>query len=68
MELDSRGYHTDAAAFETDRIRDAKLMRAGQRVLRITYRRLSDHPADVLDDIRALAADAEAAGHTDVRV
>ena len=65
VELDSRGYHMDTAAFENDRIRDAKLMRAGQRVLRITHRRLTGRPGDVLDDILALAADAEPAlGHT----
>jgi hypothetical protein len=58
VELDSRGYHMDAAAFENDRIRDAKLMRADQRVLRITHRRLTGHPGDVLDDILALAATA----------
>jgi very-short-patch-repair endonuclease len=56
VELDSRGYHMDTAAFERDRIRDAKLMWADQRVLRITHRRLTGHAADVLDDILALAA------------
>lgn len=58
VELDSRAYHMDTAAFENDRVRDAKLMRANQRVLRITHRRLTGHAADVLDDILALAATA----------
>jgi very-short-patch-repair endonuclease len=31
-------------------------LRAGYRVLRITYRRFTEEPDAVLDDIRALAA------------
>ena len=58
VELDSRRYHSGHSAFETDRIRDAKLTRARQRVLRVTHRRLHDHAADVLDDIQAVAATA----------
>lgn len=56
VELDGRGYHTSPRAFEVDRIRDAKLQRAGCRVLRITYRRLREDPAGVLADVRALLA------------
>jgi len=56
VELDGRAYHSSPRSFEADRIRDARLQRAGFRVLRVTYRRLIDAPARVLDDIRALAA------------
>lgn len=56
VELDSRGYHSDPHSFENDRIRDGRQMRAGNRVLRVTYRRFTDTPDAVVDDIRALAA------------
>jgi hypothetical protein len=55
VELDGRAYHSDPTAFESDRVRDARLQRAGYRVLRVTYRRFIDRPASVIDDIRALA-------------
>jgi hypothetical protein len=42
VELDGRAFHDGPAAFERDRERDAHLMAAGYRVLRITWRRLSD--------------------------
>jgi hypothetical protein len=56
VELDSRSYHADPRSFENDRLRDARLSRAGYRVLRVTYRRFTDDLEAVLDDIRALAA------------
>jgi very-short-patch-repair endonuclease len=56
VELDSRGYHASPRTFETDRLRDARLMRAGIRVLRITYRRFYDFPLSVLDDLIAVIA------------
>jgi very-short-patch-repair endonuclease len=56
VELDGRSYHSSPRAFELDRLRDAKLLRAGYRVLRVTYRRLRDDPAGVLGDLGALAA------------
>lgn len=56
VELDSRAYHSSPRAFERDRERDATLLRAGQRVLRITSRRMTNHPTTVVGDIRALAA------------
>jgi very-short-patch-repair endonuclease len=54
VELDGRAYHTSPRAFERDRRRDAILLRAGCRVLRITFRRLQDDPGGVIEDIRAL--------------
>ncbi|MEX2252531.1 MAG: DUF559 domain-containing protein [Thermoleophilaceae bacterium] len=54
VEVDSFEFHRTRAAFERDRIRDAKLQAAGYRVLRFTYRRLTDDPALVATQIRAL--------------
>jgi Protein of unknown function (DUF559) len=54
VELDGRGYHSSPHAFETDRLRDARLLKAGYVVLRITYRRLRADPQGVIDDIFAL--------------
>jgi REase_MTES_1575/Transcriptional regulator, AbiEi antitoxin len=54
VELDGRAYHTNPRAFEQDRLRDATLLRAGYRVLRITYRRLQDEPGKVLNDVHSL--------------
>jgi very-short-patch-repair endonuclease len=54
IELDSRSFHDNPAAFEEDRARDMRLQVAGYRVLRITYRRLLDHPEAVAAAIRAL--------------
>ena len=44
VELDGFSYHRSRAAFERDRRRDAALMLAGYRVLRISFRRLADDP------------------------
>jgi very-short-patch-repair endonuclease len=52
VEVDGWRTHKPRAAFETDRVRDAKLVAAGYRVLRITYRRLRDDPRGVADDLR----------------
>jgi hypothetical protein len=55
VELDSRAFHSDPRAFERDPIRDARLQRHGLRVLRVTWKRLANEPAAVIDDILALA-------------
>ena len=47
VELDSREFHDTVEAFERDRLRDAELQLAGYTVLRITWRRLSQHPGEV---------------------
>jgi very-short-patch-repair endonuclease len=54
VELDGHEFHRTRAAFERDRIRDAALQLAGFRVLRITYRRLEQEPAEVIATVRAL--------------
>jgi hypothetical protein len=56
VELDSWEFHHDRGAFERDRERDASLQAAGYRVVRITWRRLTEHPADVAQLIRRLLA------------
>jgi hypothetical protein len=55
VELDGEPYHTSPSAFETDRIRDAILQKAGLRVLRVTGKRLENEPAAVLADIVELS-------------
>ncbi len=56
VELDGRGYHSSPRAFEQDRVRDARLMAAGYRVVRITYRRLGEDPAGVIADLVGVLA------------
>jgi very-short-patch-repair endonuclease len=59
VELDGRAYHSNSRTFERDRTRDARLQRAGCRVLRVTHKRMITAPAQIIDDIKALAALAE---------
>jgi predicted transcriptional regulator of viral defense system len=54
VELDGRAFHDGPAAFERDRERDAQLMAAGYRVLRITWRRLSTRGDQEARRLRAL--------------
>lgn len=54
VEIDSREHHMTTVAFEEDRRRDADLMLAGYRVLRITWRRLRDEPEAVAETLRVL--------------
>jgi hypothetical protein len=56
VELDGRAYHSSPRAFEEDRRRDARLQRAGYRVLRITFRRLRKDPMAVVGEVRAFIA------------
>jgi very-short-patch-repair endonuclease len=53
VELDSYQFHGTRTAFETDRLRDAKLQTIGYRIIRITWRRLAD-PDALEHDLRAL--------------
>ena len=56
VEVDGFAYHRTRASFEGDRRRDAKLSLAGQRVLRLTQRRLQDDSGEALADVRSLLA------------
>lgn len=60
VELDGYSFHKSRSQFEADRRRDAKLMVAGYRVLRITQYRLQHEPAAVLADLRALLSASRA--------
>jgi len=57
VEVDGYAYHAGRAAFERDRRRDADLLAAGQRVIRVTWRRIVDEPEAVI------AAVAQALAH-----
>jgi very-short-patch-repair endonuclease len=53
-ELDGRAVHGTAAAFERDRARDRALNAAGWRVVRITWRQLSEEARELAEDLGAL--------------
>ena len=53
VEVDGYAYHGTREAFERDRRRDARLLVAGYRVLRITWRRLTNEPEPVIALIAA---------------
>jgi very-short-patch-repair endonuclease len=56
VELDGYEFHSDRAAFETDRLRDAELGDLGYRVIRVTWRQLVGRRDEVVGRIgRALA-------------
>lgn len=56
VEFDSFAFHSDRAAFEADRLRDAQLGDLGFRVIRVTWRQLRDQRDQVIARIlRALA-------------
>jgi very-short-patch-repair endonuclease len=52
IEIDGRRAHSDPAAFERDRIRQNRLIRAGYVVLRYTWARLVNEPTAVVTEIR----------------
>lgn len=54
VELDSREFHLTRRAFEADRERDARLQVAGYRVIRITWRRLTNEPDAIMGELREL--------------
>lgn len=56
VELDSYGFHSDRRTFESDRLRDAELMLAGYRVVRVTYRQLTRQPQALASRLRNLLA------------
>ncbi len=52
VELDGRTVHATAQSFESDRRRDRRLLAAGYRTMRITWRQLRSEPDAVLADLR----------------
>ena len=63
VELDGWEFHRTRAAFERDRRRDAVLQLAGYRVLRVSWRRLQDEPAEVANTVHTLLQ-AAVEGHS----
>ncbi len=55
-EVDGFAFHGTRAAFERDRARDADLVASGYRVLRITWRQLTDQPTAVVARVAAALA------------
>jgi very-short-patch-repair endonuclease len=53
-EVDGYRFHATRSGFEHDRSRDRRLLIAGYRVVRFTWRQLSEDPDDVIATIRAL--------------
>jgi predicted transcriptional regulator of viral defense system len=58
VEVDGRDVHTTRRAFEHDRRRDQRLMLAGWRVVRFTWRQVLFEPAYVAATLRSLLARA----------
>lgn len=59
VEVDGYAFHGGREAFERDRARDAELLAAGYRVLRVTWRQLTERPEAVVARLaQALAAPA----------
>ena len=57
-EVDGRDVHATRRAFEHDRRRDQRLMLAGYRVARFTWRQVQHDPATVAETMTALLAQA----------
>jgi very-short-patch-repair endonuclease len=56
VEVDGYRYHRTRAKFERDRRKDTRLLLAGYRVLRITWRQLTREPEAVIATIAAALA------------
>ena len=56
VEVDGYRYHRTRAKFERDRRKDGQLLLAGYRVLRITWRQLTNEPETVVATIAAALA------------
>jgi very-short-patch-repair endonuclease len=48
VEVDGYRFHSTRSAFERDRVRDAELIAAGFRVVRITWRQLTEQPLTIV--------------------
>jgi very-short-patch-repair endonuclease len=66
VEVDGYAFHKSRAKFEADRKRDAKLVLAGYRVLRVTHRRIEFESEELVRELRQLLSEpggaVEAAG------
>jgi very-short-patch-repair endonuclease len=59
VEFDGWAYHSTRAAFERDRLKDAELQLAGERVLRVTHRQLRRRPEELVARFATGLASAE---------
>lgn len=66
-ETDGRRYHGHDVAFERDRLRDQRLLGAGYRVVRFTYRQVVRSPESVVATLRKLLAADESGDMVAVR-
>jgi hypothetical protein len=57
IELDSWEFHSNPLQFERDRMRDAVAIKHGHDTLRITWKRMTEHPRQLAGELRALLAD-----------
>lgn len=56
LEFDSFAFHAPRAAFERDRLRDARLTAAGYAVVRVTWRQVTERPEAVAARLAAVLA------------
>lgn len=56
IEVDGRAYHSDPERFEADRRRDARLSTRGYRVLRFSYKQVTERWSEVKAAITAAIA------------
>jgi hypothetical protein len=63
-ELDGRRFHEHSRAFEHDRDKDATLLAAGYRVIRVTWQRLARQPEREAERLRALLQSGQAGAGT----
>jgi Protein of unknown function (DUF559) len=61
VETDSWRWHRSRKQFETDRRRDAAHAAAGWRTLRFTHDRITHHPREVAETVRAVLSQTQAA-------
>lgn len=62
VEVDSFRFHGSRAAFERDRRRDAELQAAGYRVIRVTWRHLTEEPEALIASLAASLARSAPSG------
>ena len=60
VEVDGFAFHGSRSRFEEDRTRDARLVSRGYRVVRVTWRQISEQPEAVLVHVAGVLASAKA--------
>ena len=55
-EVDGYAFHSSRSSFERDRRKDAELAAQGYRVIRVTWRQLSDEPEALVARLAAALA------------